>query len=324
MFKKLGRYGVFDKFEVVLNPKLLPLEMLKIKNRFGESYIDGWQRAVFRKARWKTIQYFEERNRLNNKEQFPDKLASHNFGDSSLGQYISKSGGDVTRAVDAVIDNIQKLSHPNNLTSMSDDLYKLIFDYLKFSSLHYLHYTGDDGEIPVFSTLAIDSHPGFPTQVLSQCNSALSLFCAAYLGRNDLIFLYDSFIPNVTCVDIDGDSIDALKIIFPPRWKYITQPYMDFIESEIKNGSSYDLVVADPWMGMNREVAWTNFNLLRKLSNKYIICLYTLDMFDELGFNYEDGVEALSTCLSLWLKQDIKCISISKRRPDIFWVCFAS
>lgn len=86
----------------------------------------------------------------------------------------------------------------------------------------------------------------YPTDILADCDRALLLFGAAFLGVNDAIHLAAAGLADVTVVDIDSERLDAMRALYPDTWELVAADAFDFVQRRHAAGERYDLVSADP------------------------------------------------------------------------------
>ena len=84
------------------------------------------------------------------------------------------------------------------------------------------------------------------TDILADCDRALLLFGAAFLGVNDAIHLAAAALADVTVVDIDSERLDAMRALYPDTWELVAAHAFDFVQRRHAAGERYDLVSADP------------------------------------------------------------------------------
>ena len=87
----------------------------------------------------------------------------------------------------------------------------------------------------------------YPTDVLAGYESVLVLFGAAFLGVNDVIHLAAAGLADVTVVDLDAEKLDAMRVLYPRTWKFVSADAFDFVDRQCASGARYDVVTADPF-----------------------------------------------------------------------------
>jgi hypothetical protein len=101
----------------------------------------------------------------------------------------------------------------------------------------------------------------FPADLLPECESALMLFCAAFYGRNDCIWVEEAGILEVTCVDLDGEKLETMARIYPPSWHFVRGDAFavetvlrDLVSVDVfSNQSDRALGMLEHWCGMARK-----------------------------------------------------------------------
>lgn len=81
----------------------------------------------------------------------------------------------------------------------------------------------------------------FPTEVLDGCRSALVLFAAAFLGRQDACWIEEAGI-TATCVDNDRQRLDEMLRVYPEDWTFVLGDVFDYLATSLHR---YDLVTVD-------------------------------------------------------------------------------
>jgi hypothetical protein len=90
----------------------------------------------------------------------------------------------------------------------------------------------------------------YPTDILGDCESALVLFGAAFLGVNDAIHVAAAGLADVTVVDTDPEKLDAMRVLYPRTWELVPADAFDFVEHRRAAGARYDVVSADPFTNL--------------------------------------------------------------------------
>lgn len=85
----------------------------------------------------------------------------------------------------------------------------------------------------------------YPRDRLDDIETALMCFCAAFVGRQDCIWLADAGI-SATAIDTDEYGIEVMKRAYPDSWEFVTGDVYDYAAKRYAEGMSYDLVSLDP------------------------------------------------------------------------------
>lgn len=99
------------------------------------------------------------------------------------------------------------------------------------------------------------------------CESALCLFSAEWLGKQDVYWLAKAGLTG-TCVDLQGDKLAQMRELYPEGWKFHEDDVYGFSELAVERGWQWDVVNLDPWTGQFQQCAdlidrWTT--LARKV-----------------------------------------------------------
>jgi hypothetical protein len=102
---------------------------------------------------------------------------------------------------------------------------------------------------PSLEHVAIDARP-YPTGVLEGCETALVLFAAAFLGRNDAVHFADAGVPFVTLVDVDGERLEEMRGLYrDPDWHWVVGDAWYFARKARDLEARFDVVSLDPFTG---------------------------------------------------------------------------
>lgn len=108
-------------------------------------------------------------------------------------------------------------------------------------------------------------YPGAAT--FEGCETALCLFCAEWLGRQDAYWIAQHGMTG-TCVDLSGEKLERMAELYPVGWEFHTADVYDFTAEALKSGAQWDVLTLDPWTGQFERCAdllptWTT--LARKV-----------------------------------------------------------
>ena len=98
------------------------------------------------------------------------------------------------------------------------------------------------------------------------CSTALCLFSAMWLGRQDVYWLAKAGLTG-TCVDLDGERLAQMEAVYPDGWEFVTADVFDYVRDQTR---TWDLVTLDPWSGQFERCAemlpvWTS------LANRVVV-----------------------------------------------------
>lgn len=91
----------------------------------------------------------------------------------------------------------------------------------------------------------------FPTEKLVGMESALVLFAAAFLGRQDAVWVEEAGLVG-TCVDNDQGALDRMQDLYPADWDFVTADAYQFARV---TGGRWDVVTIDCPTGQFEKVA---------------------------------------------------------------------
>lgn len=85
----------------------------------------------------------------------------------------------------------------------------------------------------------------YPQDAIAGCATGLALFCAAFLGKQDCVWIADAGI-TATGVDIDQDRLDEMEPHYPIGWTFEQADVFEYAARRYAEGATYDLVNLDP------------------------------------------------------------------------------
>ena len=108
-------------------------------------------------------------------------------------------------------------------------------------------------------------YPG--PQFFEGCETALCLFSAEWLGKQDVYWLAKAGLQG-TCIDLNGDKLRQMEEIYPRGWKFVEADAYEFAQESLERGLRWDVLNLDPWTGQFDQCAklidtWTT--LARKV-----------------------------------------------------------
>jgi len=130
------------------------------------------------------------------------------------------------------------------------------------------------------AAILADANPAtFPTDLLPGIDSALALFGAGFLGRNDVVHLWAAGVPNVVVVDTDEGKIEEMARLYErPAWTWLVDDAYK-VALEWGDGPLVDLVVVDPWTGGIAK-ALNSLELWLRLAHRFLVIGVCRDWFD--------------------------------------------
>lgn len=85
----------------------------------------------------------------------------------------------------------------------------------------------------------------YPRTLLEGVTTALAGFCAAFLGRQDCVWLADAGVHTI-CVDVDEDRLREMRPLYPRDWVFLVDDIYGYAASQAAYGREFDLVTLDP------------------------------------------------------------------------------
>ena len=121
----------------------------------------------------------------------------------------------------------------------------------------------------------------FPAELLRKDDTALCLFCAAFGGRQDAVFLRDAGLRDVTCVDIDGEKLNAMKPSFPTSWEWRQSDAFAVIDEAV---TQWDVVTVDAWSNLEDQVL-SRFDKLLSMTKRVLVVGVSMPRLEAMGID---------------------------------------
>jgi hypothetical protein len=109
----------------------------------------------------------------------------------------------------------------------------------------------------------------FPRDVLAGCQSALMLFCAAFHGRNDCIWVEEAGLTDVTAIDLDEGKLEQMRELYPESWRFVCADA--FAAPRALATGHWDLVCVDAFGGNDADRALTMLDEWCRLARKVVV-----------------------------------------------------
>jgi len=81
----------------------------------------------------------------------------------------------------------------------------------------------------------------YPRHVLQGCETALVVFAAAFMGRQDAVWVAEAGL-TATCVDHDARLLRRMERMYPAGWEFVCGDAYEFAE---ESGGQWDVVSVD-------------------------------------------------------------------------------
>jgi SAM-dependent methyltransferase len=227
------------------------------------------------------------------------------------------------KIIDDLVDQITHggwRRRPIRIDALPPALTSRLCEVFAQGMLEELAYTEDEGEVPSLAILRRRAI-AFPAEFLAGRASALCVFTTAFLGKADVIYVYDAAIRDVTLVDLDEIAMNKVRQMYPPHWSYIVSDYRSFLSAAVEQRRRYDLVTADPPAFAFPDMRDRSLRDLLLLTDRLIISLGGPEILDEMGF--ADGTEAMSRRFSEKMGFPLSVRHLLRRgNTDRYWVVF--
>jgi hypothetical protein len=152
----------------------------------------------------------------------------------------------------------------------------------------------------------------YPRYVLSGAKNAAVFFCAAFWGRQDVVYFCDAGVKNVTLVDSDARKMALLKKIYPANWGYEVRDAFELVGELRERGRRYDVVSADCWAHDVKLILINDFGPFYDITGKYLVSTVSFNnFFKEYGIRPSEA--ALSDFMSAKHGVRIRVIELLER-----------
>jgi len=91
----------------------------------------------------------------------------------------------------------------------------------------------------------LDAGSVYPGHRLQGCETALVMFAAGFLGKQDAYWIADAGL-KATCVDADAAKVQEMQGMYPDDWDFVIGDVYDFAERHAGRWT-WDVVSLDPW-----------------------------------------------------------------------------
>lgn len=122
---------------------------------------------------------------------------------------------------------------------------------------------------PAMPYLEQNARP-FPFEVLEECETGLCLFAGAFYGQNDAVHFAMSGV-RTTCVDTDGEKIEAMRDVYPPDWAFVEADAWTYAEAARREEMVWDAVCVDPFRGDAMDRSMETLDLWFELAGRVLI-----------------------------------------------------
>lgn len=92
----------------------------------------------------------------------------------------------------------------------------------------------------------LEAGAAYPGQLLEGCKTALVLFAAGFLGKQDAYWIAEAGL-RALCVDSDGHKLEDMREMYPGDWAFDRGDVFDIARDAKKVGFQFDVVSLDPW-----------------------------------------------------------------------------
>ena len=187
------------------------------------------------------------------------------------------------------------------------------------------HFKGPPGD-EAFHEIKSRANPKkFPLEIVGDCASAASFFCAAFQGFNDVVHLHRKGFSELLLIDLDGEKLDAMRDIYRGEEVRFEQGDAFEVAHRLrKEKRKFDLVITDPWSNIMRRTAVDDLPLFTGLASKWYLSGLTGVDFEQMGI--KPNVAAFNGWLAANGRGAYRIDRLILRNPahqnGIYWVVF--
>ena len=319
---RVGRYDAFDKLTILNRHWADPGAVGDIgADKFGRPRLPHWHAIAAAAGRRACADYIRAKINTLRAGGGGDTEATGERISHEIAQLIGQIGD---LALQARVDEVaQTITTAGFDAAVGDGLPQALVERLRqvfqAGALSALRWTEELGEVPTIEIIREQAPADFPHRAVRGCREVLCLFSAWFYGRSDVIHVHAAGPDQVTLVDLHGPSLADMKLIYPAHWRYVCADFRDFLGQAETEGGFYDLIVSDPFRGVETAVAWELLPNIMRLCSSTFITNYFIEMFLELGVAADD-VEGLTRAIRQRTGVDIVVTEIVPRNADVSWV----
>jgi hypothetical protein len=322
--RRIGIYDALDKWELLCRSWEDREVAAAVGNdRFGLPLVPRWHDIALAHGRRFGLEYLQARLAVPRPKPPKKAHSAPTGGDASIEAEITEAVARLGLAeaqarFRQLVDSLTSGFRTPLDGGLSPPLATRLRQVFKQGALQALQWTEDDGELPSLPILRYWA-PVFPRAALRKKSEALCVFCCRFYGRADVIHVHDANPDTVTLVDNDAPAMVDMKLIYPANWNYITADYREFLAEAVRSGRSYDVIVADPWLTMAREVAWDMLPRFLDICSDTFITNYSPEMFNELHVQPND-LNGLAFAIKRLTSIDAVITQSLVRNSEVSWV----
>lgn len=132
-------------------------------------------------------------------------------------------------------------------------------------------------EYPTLEHVARDAG-AYPVELVEAADSALILFAAAFMGRNDAIHFATEGVRDVTLVDLDAGRLEMMRGLYRDEgWKWIAGDAWEVARELAEAGERFDVVSVDTFTGEAEEKSLGSLGLWTSLANEAVVATASSD-----------------------------------------------
>jgi hypothetical protein len=109
----------------------------------------------------------------------------------------------------------------------------------------------------------------YPSYLIPEAGTALSLFAAGFLGWNDAIHFARAGL-TCECVDTDKERLREMSTIYPSGWSFHVEDAWAFATRAALDGREWDVVSVDPFFGDAADQALHDLGLWTTIATKLL------------------------------------------------------
>jgi hypothetical protein len=182
-----------------------------------------------------------------------------------------------------------------------------------------LRYTMEDDEWPELDDIDASAQRAFPMRMMHEFQSVACFYVAQFFGKNDVIHVYKSGIPEVVLVDLDQQKLDHMTKIYPPNWELHHGDAIQVARRFADAGRQFDLVVCDPYSGMVQDILKDNLQPFRSIAKKCIMHFMSVEEMTRLADSTDfDKLAAAYRKLDPTARL-VELIKRSSHRGGVYW-----
>lgn len=128
----------------------------------------------------------------------------------------------------------------------------------------------------------------FPEQYLKDTDRVLSLFCAYFGGKQDIIYIKKAGIKDCIMIDHNEEKLTAMDY---PEYTSILGDCFEYIDKYINEGKEFDVVISDQWTNQMVIINKNYLDKLKRITKRILIVGCSQEYIDKYGMPEDELIK---------------------------------